>query len=208
MNNSNAPITLYLADDHQIIIDGLKLLISEEASMSVVGYANNGETAFKEIATKKPDIAFIDISMPPGMNGLELMHKLLKSGIKTKFIILSMHDGKRDIKDALNGGASGYLFKNTGKAELMNCLLTVLKGGQYFPTIATKKDIPKSIFTPREFEIIRLIILQQYTTSQIAEHLCLSPLTVETHRKNIGRKTNTSTPLGLVKFLDENKIEL
>lgn len=204
----NTPTTLYLADDHQIIIDGLKLLISEEQSMKVVGYANDGDTACNEIIAKKPDLALIDLRMPPGMNGLELIHKLSKTGVKTRFIILSMHDGKRDIKDALNGGASGYLLKNSGKTELMNCLLTVLNGEKYFPSQITRKDAPKPMFTPRELEIIRLVVQEEYTTAQIADHLCLSPLTVETHRKNIGRKTNTNTPLGLVKFLHENKIEL
>lgn len=205
----NLPVTtIYLADDHQIIIDGLKLLISDESSMKIVGYANNGDTACEEIIVKKPDIALIDLRMPDGMSGLELIYKLTRVVKNTRFIILSMHDDRRSIKDALKGGAMGYLLKSTGKAELMKCLSTVLNGNTYFPTLpVTKPNSNKPIFTPREFEIVKLII-DEYTTPQIAEKLCLSKHTVDVHRKSICRKADTHTALGLAKFLWENHIEL
>jgi len=203
----NKPVTIYLADDHQIIIDGLKLLISDEASMKVVGYANDGDTAYTEIITKRPDIALIDLRMP-GMDGLDIVYKLTKTQKHTKFIILSMHDSKRDIKDAMNGGAAGYLLKNTGKAELMKCLSAVLNDEKYFPNLAVVKDIGnKPLFTPREIDIIKLVI-DEYTTAQIADKLCLSRHTVDVHRKSICRKMNAHTALGWAKFLRENNIEL
>ena len=200
--------TIYLADDHQMTIDGLKLLISDEESIRTIGYANDGETAYNDIIVKKPDIALIDLRMPPGMSGLDLIHKLIRVVKNTRFIILSMHNDKRYIKDAMNAGASGYLLKTSGKTELMNCLSKVMKGEKYFPpSLINPKTEIKPLFTPREFEILKLIIAE-YTTAEIATELCLSPLTVETHRKNIGRKTNTNTGLGLLKFLHENHIEL
>jgi DNA-binding NarL/FixJ family response regulator len=200
----STPKTIYLADDHQIVIDGLKLLISDEASMKVVGHANDGETAFKKIQEWKPDVALIDLRMP-GLSGLDIILKLSRTMKDTKFVILSMEEEPRHIKDAMRAGASGYLLKNTGKFELMKCLNTVLNGEKYFPNMPVKKGEDKPIFTPREFEIVKLVI-DEYTTPQIAEKLHLSPLTVETHRKSICRKTNTHNALGLIKFLRENNI--
>lgn len=204
----NTPRTIYLADDHQIIIDGLKLLISDETSMKVVGYANDGDKAYKDIQAWKPDIAIIDLRMPPGMSGLDIVLKLSRVMKETKFIILSMHEQKREIRDAMKGGAAGYLLKNTGKAELMKCLTAVLNGELYFPSLrAIKEAAEKELFTPRELDIVKLII-QKYTTQQIADELCLSKHTVDVHRKNIGRKTNTNTPLALKDFIQDNHIEL
>src|SRR5689334_12679445 len=102
------PVTIYLADDHQIVIDGLKLLISTEENIKIIGSANDGDTACKEIIAKKPNLALIDLRMP-GMNGLELVYKLSKLVPDTKVIILSMQGDPRDIRDAMNGGAAGYL---------------------------------------------------------------------------------------------------
>jgi two-component system nitrate/nitrite response regulator NarL len=204
----NKPVTIYLADDHKIILDGLKRLIGDETSMMVIGTANDSDTAYKEIVTKKPDLALLDLRMPPGMSGLELMQQLKRVLKDTKFIILSMHDDKQYITDAKNGGAAGYLLKNADKAELMNCLKTVLDGGTSFPKLpAAINDSSKPLFTHKETEIVKLIE-DGYTTAEIAEKLCSSPRTIETHRKNICRKTNTSTPLGLSKFLRENNIVL
>ncbi len=203
----NAPVTLYLADDHQIVVDGLKLLISSEEHIKIIGSSNDGDTACREILTKKPDLALIDLRMPPGMNGLELIYKLKRVLPDTKFIILSMHGDPRDIRDAMNGGAEGYLLKNAGQSALINCLSAVIRGEKHFPNLPkAKHSSTKPVFTPRELEILKLV-LEEHTTAQIADQLCLSPFTVETHRKNIGRKANTNTSFGLIKFLQDNHIE-
>lgn len=203
----NPPVTLYLADDHQIVIDGLKLLISNEESVKIVGYATDGNTACEGIKIMKPSLALIDFSMP-GLNGLELINTLRKIVPETKFIILSMHDSQRYMKDALSAGACGYLLKNAGKAELLKCISKVLNGDKYFPNIQAKKDtLKKALFTPRETEILKLI-LDEFTTAEIANKLSLSHHTVDVHRKSIVRKANTKTPLGISKFLRENQIEL
>jgi two-component system, NarL family, nitrate/nitrite response regulator NarL len=199
--------TLYLADDHQIVIDGLKLLIGNEDNIKIVGYSNDGETACAEIADRKPDLALIDFSMPK-LNGLELIYTLRKTVPNTRFIILSMYDNPRDIKAAQNGGASGYILKNIDKTELMKCLNSVLAGKTYFPDLKVKAiDQDKAIFTPREIDIIKLILNGQ-RSAEIATQLNLSHGTVDTHRKNINRKTETNTPLGLNKFLQDNQIKL
>jgi two-component system nitrate/nitrite response regulator NarL len=200
-------ITLYLADDHQIVIDGLRLLIGNEDHIKIVGHSNDGETACADLLERKPDLALIDFSMPK-LNGLELIFSLRKRLPDTKFIILSMYDNPRNIKAAQNGGASGYILKNVNKTELMKCLNAVLAGNTYFPDLKMKQvDQTKSLFTPREIDIIKLV-LDEHTSAQIAIELNLSQGTVDTHRKNINRKTETNTPLGLSKFLQENQIKI
>jgi DNA-binding NarL/FixJ family response regulator len=119
-----------------------------------------------------------------------------------------MYDNPRDIKAAQNGGASGYILKNIDKTELMKCLNSVLAGKTYFPDLKVKAiDQDKAIFTPREIDIIKLILNGQ-RSAEIATQLNLSHGTVDTHRKNINRKTETNTPLGLNKFLQDNQIKL
>lgn len=201
-------VTLYLADDHQIVIDGLKLLIGSDETFKIVGWANDGETAYHEIADRKPNLALVDLSMPK-MNGLELIFSLWKKLPDTRFIILSMYDNLRDIKAAESGGASGYILKNANRAELMKCLNTVLAGNTYFPDLKNKKlaDQQEMLFTPRETEVIRLIF-DNLSSAQIAEKLHLSLSTVDTHRKNINRKAGMSSAIGLKKFIEENQIEL
>jgi len=202
----NTPVTLYLADDHRIVVDGLKLLIGSEASIRIVGYAYDGETAKNEILDRKPDVALIDFSMP-GLNGMELISTLRKQ-VPTRFIILSMYDNPRQIKDAMNGGAYGYILKNVGKQELMKCLTAVIAGETHFPNLPKQKEEQaKAAFTPREIEIVKLII-EGVTTAGIAKELFLSVRTVETHRKNICRKTGTSTTLALSKYIQDNPIEI
>ena len=115
------PITIYLADDHQIIIDGLLLLIGNEFGYRILGTAIDGSEAYKGILSKKPDIALIDLRMP-GMDGMDLINSLKKQ-VNTKFIILSMHNDKRFITDAINYGASGYLLK----ASFIDCNASFVK---------------------------------------------------------------------------------
>lgn len=198
--------TLYLADDHQIIIDGLQLLISSENEYKIVGTAVDGNRAYKDILAKKPDIALIDLRMP-GMEGVELINSLRKQ-VDTKFIILSMYNERRYIADAINYGAFGYLLKNTGKNELLVCINKVNAGEKYFPSILlhTLNEKP-TVFSPREIDVLKLVI-NEFTTQQIAEQLHLSHYTVETHRKNICRKTGTKNVLGLLKYISDNKIAL
>lgn len=198
--------TIYLADDHQLVIEGLKLLIGEDL-MKIVGSANDGSTAKEDILNKRPDIALVDLRMP-GLDGIQLIASLRKIAASTRFVVLSMHDSQRYMRDAENYGAYGYLLKNAGKAELIKCLTAVLRGEKYFPNIHTKKEhLNKSIFTPKEIEVIKLV-LDGNTTADIAEELSLSPHTINVHRKNIARKSNTRNPLDLARFIQEQGIEL
>ncbi|WP_118973912.1 response regulator [Taibaiella koreensis] len=200
-------ITLYIADDHQIVVDGLKLLIGNDDCIRIVGYAYDGATARADIIERRPDLALIDRRMP-GLDGIALLHTLRKLVPETRFVMLSMDTEQHYIRDAQSAGASGYLQKNVGKEELRKCLKTVAGGGQYFPDLrSAKPEAAVTMFTPRELEILKLV-LEEQTSFAIAEKLSLSRFTVETHRKNIGRKTETNTLIGLINFLREHKIEL
>ncbi|WP_118952380.1 response regulator [Taibaiella helva] len=204
----NTPVTLYLVEDHQIVIDGLKLLFGNETAWQIIGTASNVETARREIPLKKPQLALIDIRMPHEQEGLDLILGLRKTTPDTHYIVLSMHAEQHYMRDALNGGASAYLLKSDDKEKLRHCLETVLKGERYFPHLLPQRENRKSVFTPREAQILKLIVEKEYSTREIADLLSLAEHTVNTHRKSICRKTNASTPLGFHKFLKENHIEL
>ena len=193
------PTTIYIADDHQIIIDGIQLLLSAEESLEIIGSGQSGNRVYDDLLKLKPDIGILDIRMPE-KSGLQILQQLHKK-IPTRFILLTMQMDKRSIIDAENFGASGFLLKNTGKDELLNCLYTVLNGQRYFPKMET--PIQSSILSPRELDILSLV-LKGLTTQQISEQLSLSPYTVETHRKNIYRKTESNNVAVLLKYAIDN----
>lgn len=197
--------TLYLADDHKLVIDGLKLLAETIPSLRIVGTALDGQTACSEIQQKQPDIALVDLRMP-GLTGLQLTMKL-SAKVPTRFVILTMRTEPHYVTEARKLGAAGYLLKTTGKEDLVRCIETVKSGSVYFPSLlnATSED-RSSDLTSRELEILRMI-LNDYTSQQIADSLKVALFTVDTHRRNILRKTNTRTPLGLMRYALDNGID-
>lgn len=191
-------VTIYLADDHQIVIDGLSLLLKNEPRMVICGYSTSGVRAFEDIKSIRPDIALLDLRMPD-RDGLSIIRGL-KSQLSSRFIILSMHNERRFINDAINYGADGYLLKHAGKSEMLKAIQIVLAGGKYFPErIEKDKEGEKTFLTPRELDILKLVI-NECTSQEIAEKLLLSQYTVDTHRKNIIRKTGVKNLAGLVKY--------
>ena len=123
------PIRIFIADDHRIVTDGLKMLLANEPDMVIAGEADNGTQAWELIKTLKPDIALIDYRMP-GKDGLDLI-KALAHQLPVRFIVLSMHASRRLVTDALNYGARGYLLKNTGRHELLMAIRRVMEGQTY-----------------------------------------------------------------------------
>jgi len=198
-------LNIYIADDHQIVIDGLMLLLKNEEGISIIGYSNNGQKAFEDILSLKPDIALLDLRMPD-KEGMEVIRSLAGKS-KTKCIILSMHSDKRYINDAANYGAYGYLLKNTNKNELIKTIRKVASGEKCFPTIDIVKDKAKLFLTPRELDIFKLI-LREFTSQQIADKFSLSHFTVSTHRKNILKKTGMKNIAGLLKFAMDHNINI
>lgn len=208
-------IKVFIVDDHQMLIDGIQSLLNDEERFIVIGTAFNGEEALKKINIEQPDVVLTDINMPV-MNGIQLSKNIKVDYPSIKIIVLSMFDDHEMITDMLEAGVSGYILKNTGKEELARALDKVASGGTFYSeavssemmrSIAEKRNENKEPvnLTPREIEIIKLIA-KEYSNAQIAEELFISERTVETHRKNIFRKSQTKSVLGLVKFAAEKKI--
>jgi len=210
----NSKISLGIVDDHQIVIDGLKALLHGHDQFEVSIESTEPLRMLELLGKKKIDILLTDVMMP-GMNGAELAKEVHQQFPKIKILALSM-SGQGDLVNQMIDDAhiSGYVLKNIGKKELANALEKISKGGIYFSeevlqemTKASemKKTNEEVNLTNREVEIIRLIE-KELSNKQIAEKLFLSERTVETHRKNIFRKTNTSSVIGLIKYAYEHKL--
>lgn len=211
-------IKIFILDDHQMLIDGLKALLSNDSTYELTGTSQSAVQALELIATATlPDIILSDINMP-GMNGIEFTREVKKKYPTIKVIALSMFNEQPAISDMMKAGASGYILKNTGKEELLNALQKVASGGMFFSDEVAaeimksmnernqkKEAVTEIHLTKREKEIIQLIA-KEYSNAQIANELFISERTVETHRKNIFQKVNTKTVVGLIKFAIENKL--
>jgi DNA-binding NarL/FixJ family response regulator len=204
-------IKVFLLDDHQMLIDGIKSLLKDEKDFSIIGEATRCKEAFDKIESLDPDIIISDINMPE-MNGIEFTKKIKELRPSVKVLALSMFNDRSMIIEMQKAGVSGYILKNTGKQELIDALTKISEGGLFFSeevnsvmTAEAGRASNEINITPREKEIIKLIA-KEYSNSQIAEKLFISELTVETHRKNIFRKTNTKSVIGLLKFATENRI--
>ena len=207
-------ITLALVDDHQIVIDGLLSLLKGHDKFKIAFATTDPEEVIKKLSEMPVDILLTDVAMP-GLPG-NILAKLVKEkypGIK--ILALSM-SGQGDLVNEMINDAdiSGYVLKNIGKQELIKALDKIANGGIYFSEEVLnelqhisqrKKENTEAHLTDREIEIIRLIE-KEYNNKQIAEALFISERTVETHRKNIFRKTNTNSVIGLVKYAYEHKL--
>ena len=210
----NTRIRLGIVDDHQIVIDGLKSLLHGHDQFEVAFESTQPLEVTELLTKKKIDILLTDVMMP-GLNGAELAKAVHEQFPDIKILALSM-SGQGDLVNQMIDDAdiSGYVLKNIGKKELIRALEKISGGGVYFSeevleemTHASekKKESAEVNLTAREIEIIRLIE-KEMSNRQIAEQLFLSERTVETHRKNIFRKTNTASVIGLVKYAYEHKL--
>ena len=205
-------IRIFLVDDHQMVIDGITSILSEETDVKVVGTASNGVDALEKIAIDSPDLVLLDINMPE-MDGIEVVKMLRKRGDNTKVLILTMHNNAQFTKQLSALGVNGCILKNTGKSELLNAIKIVCNGEKYFGETVTNtllssmektnSAVKKVKLTKREVQIVKLIA-SEMTTNEIAKGLSISTLTVETHRKHIMSKLNVKNSAGLVRFAFEN----
>jgi len=218
MTETKMNINLLIVDDHQMFIDGIKSLLRKEKNIKIVAEALNGKDALEILKTEDIDVAIIDISMPQ-MTGTELI-KIIKNDFPhVKTLVLTMYNDKSIVREILNAEAEGYILKNTGKQELLDALFKIADNGTYYSSevvsilmqnihkdeVEKDKDNLAQSLTERELEIIRLIG-QEYSSAQIAETLFISQFTVDTHRKNILKKTQAKTLVGLIKFAIENNL--
>jgi two-component system, NarL family, nitrate/nitrite response regulator NarL len=207
-------ICLGIVDDHQIVIDGLKSLLQGYDQFTVAIECTEPVKMLQLLEHTKIDILLTDVMMPV-MNGAELSKAVHQKFPAIKILALSM-SGQGDLVNQMIDDAdiAGYVLKNIGKQELIKALEKISAGGIYFSeevlgemTRASeiKKETDDAHLTAREIEIIKLIE-KEYNNKLIAETLFLSERTVETHRKNIFRKTKTSGVIGLIKYAYEHKL--
>lgn len=210
----NDKIILALVDDHQIVIDGLLSLLKGNDKFSFAFATTYPGEVLKKLAEQPVDILLTDIMMP-GMPGNLLAKQVKEKFPATQILALSMNGSAELVNEMINeANISGYVLKNIGKQELVEALEKIANGGIYFSEevlTGLQKKLPEkkvnsaAHITDREMEIIRLIE-KEYNNKQIAEALFISERTVETHRKNIFRKTNTGSVIGLVKYAYEHKL--
>jgi two-component system, NarL family, response regulator NreC len=205
-------ITLFLADDHTIVRQGLAKLLEGEANLRVVGEAENGREAVEKVERLKPNIVLMDIAMPL-LNGIEATRQIRKVCPQTKVIILSMHSHDRYISELFSLGASGYLLKNSTGIDIIKAIHAALKGETYLsPSISHKviedyislkkkshqEDLYNSL-SNREREVFQMIA-EGRSTREISEILYVSPSTVKTHRSNIMEKLKMDNISQLIQF--------
>ncbi len=206
-------IKILLADDHQIVLDGLNSLLSSIPDFEIIGAVNNGKEAVDFIATnQKPDIVLMDIDMPV-MNGINAAREIKKNFEGIRILTLSMHNEKGVIQTLMDAGADGYILKNSSKEELEKGIRTICKGETFFSTdvtmsllnqsseITQEKELPQEIkdLTEREIEILKLVA-EGYSNKEIGERLFISHRTVDTHRTNLMKKMNVHNVAGLIRF--------
>jgi len=207
-------INLAIVDDHQIVIDGLKSLLLGHDTFQVAIELTRPEELKALLENTQIDILITDIMMP-GMNGAELAKQVRQHFPEIKILALSM-SGQGELVNQMieDSDIAGYVLKNIGKQELLKALEKISTGGIYFSdevleemlkASEKKTSVEEVHLTNREIEIIRLIE-KEYSNKKIADTLFLSERTVETHRKNIFRKTKTSSLIGLIKYAYERKL--
>jgi two-component system, NarL family, nitrate/nitrite response regulator NarL len=207
-------INLALVDDHQIVIDGLMSLLKGHDKFRLCFATTDPTEVLQKMELVPIDVLLTDVMMP-GLPGNQLAKAVKQKFPDVKILALSM-SGQGDLVNEMINDAdiSGYVLKNIGKQELLKAIEKIADGGIYFSeevineltrTSERKKQNEEAHLTDREIEIIRLIE-KEYNNKQIAEALFISERTVETHRKNIFRKTNTNSVIGLVKYAYEHRL--
>jgi two-component system, NarL family, response regulator NreC len=196
-------IRILIVDDHAILRAGLRLLINAQPDMEVVSEAMDGQEALWKAREMKPDVALMDITMPE-TGGLQALEQLRQVCPHTRILVLTMHDDPAYALSVLTAGGLGYVVKRAADSDLLAAIRAVYRGRTFVdPTVAgslvqdllgkqaatgpTDRGVPRSLLSPREREVLRLLA-QGYTYQQVAERMSVSPKTVESHRARIAQK--------------------
>ena len=207
------PITILLADDHDVVRKGMKMLLEDETDVKVIGEASDGLEAIEKVKMLMPNVVILDLTMPR-MTGIEAAKIISEEYPAVKILIFSMHHNREYIVSSVENGANGYLLKDTGKEELMKAIKAVSDGRKYFPpeiseviidellakTASNQDNSGKPIFqkiTPKEKQILGMIV-KGFNSREIADKLFLSIRTVDNHRANMMKKTKAKNTADLV----------
>lgn len=203
--------TIVLAEDHQMVRQGFRLLLAAQKDLQVVGEAGDGLEAARLVEELQPNILVLDL-MIPRLHGLDLLRRIRKDSPKTKGIVLSMHDDEPYIMEALRSGAKGYVLKGGSAAELVTAIRTVLAGRRHLPADLADKVLAAEMenrdtanldafdtLTKRERVILQLAA-EGHTSPEVAGKLFISPRTAEKHRANLMRKLSLRSQTDLVRF--------
>jgi DNA-binding NarL/FixJ family response regulator len=195
-------IRILLADDHKLMRSGLRVLLEQQADLTVVGEASDGREAVALVASHRPDVLVMDIGMPT-LNGIEAAAQITQSHPEIAIVMLSMHSDESYVLRALKAGAKGYLLKDSAEADLIRAVHSVGEGKSYFSPAVSKvllddyirklkrsgTEDPYDLLTPREREVLQLVA-EGKSNKDVAQLFNLSVYTVETHRSNIMEKLN------------------
>jgi len=199
-------IRIVLADDHQILLAGLKRLIESKGDMEVVATATDATTAIEAVRTHRPDIVVLDISMPGG--GLEVARRVREMELPTKIVILTMYAEDRYVMEAVRLGAAGYVLKRAADKELIDAIRAVAAGDAYLTPAAVRLLLAtqqnetgraEPALSPREREVLRFTA-RGFSNLEIAERLFVSPKTVDTYRSRIMAKLDLHRRSELVEY--------
>jgi DNA-binding NarL/FixJ family response regulator len=210
-------VSILIADDHEVIHSGIKDILRSQRRYHVIANAFNGLETIEKAMLLKPDIIFMDISMPD-INGIEATREIRKYSLSAKVIALTQHDEKEYIIQFIRAGGDGYLLKNSKKEEFFNAIETVLQGRRYLSDDISERLINSSIgerdndhdpekphLTRREIEIIRKIA-EDKSNQEIADGLNISLRTVETHRRNLMQKLKVNSVVALIRYAAVHKL--
>ncbi len=211
VREKSAKMKIFLTDDHAILLGGLIKILSVEDDLEVVGSAGTVRETLDELTQKNVDLLITDYNLPDD-DGLTLIRRVKQKYSDLKIIVLSMHDEAHLIKEILKEGVDGYILKKDSHEELVSAVRAVKNGKVYLSSDVNSLLMKglngveeQRLLTDREREILKLIA-KEFTNKQMAEELFISERTVETHRKNIFRKTGTNNLVGLIKFAYANNL--
>ncbi len=215
-----ANVNILLVDDHDIVRDGIQMLLEDEVGLNIAAEAENGSEAIKACQNYDIDFVIMDINMPE-MNGIEATEKITEEYSDIKVLALTMMDEDQHIRQMIEAGASGYILKSSDKIELVEAITTILDGQHYFSddashsvmmdivrgTTEQQKSDPGNL-TAREKEVLALIV-KENTNQEIADRLYISTRTVDAHRRNLLQKTGAKNTAGLVTYaIKHNLVDL
>ena len=206
------PFDVLLVDDHKIMRDGIKAILSRDGNFTVVGEAANGAEALQFVKQQKPAMVLMDIGLP-GLNGVDTTAEILRHHPECKVVILSMYDDENSVVGAVRSGARGFVLKKVSDSDLLEALRVVANGGAYLsPQVSdrlltriqkgdleSKPESALSVLSPREVQVLRLVA-DGKTSKEIATLLDLSEQTVRTYRKTMMKKLGVNNVAGLTQL--------